>query len=99
MKFAQSIFGDNAFRKVHPAGRRMPINKALFECTSVILAKMKYSDLLKLETKRGLVTKEMGQLVTSNKAFIDAISSGTGDIKSVQDRYSLLREVFKTIII
>jgi hypothetical protein len=98
MKFARSIFGVHAFRKRNSANRKMPINKALFECTAVILAKLKYKDLLTLETRRDLVNKKMETLLTSNKSFIDAISSGTGDIKAVQKRYAILRELFSGII-
>lgn len=99
MKFAHSIFGENAFRKAGKSGRKMPVNKALFECTSVILAKMKFSELTKLEAKRGLVNTRMQELLTSNQVFIKAISSGTGDVKAVQDRYSILRQLFKQIIL
>jgi hypothetical protein len=98
MKFARSIFGAHAFRKRNSANRRMPINKALFECTAVILAKLKYKDLLTLETRRDIINKKMETLLTSNKAFIDAISSGTGDIKAVQKRYAILRELFSGVI-
>jgi hypothetical protein len=49
LKYSVEIFGDFAFRKIPPTGKkRAPINKALFEIFTVTFSKLKIDNLDKL---------------------------------------------------
>jgi hypothetical protein len=100
MNAAINIFGEHAFRKRYgyPGEYRKPINKALYECLSVILAKSEQPDLEYLTKKKDKLNEGLIHLINTNKEFLKAISSGTGDIKSVERRYSSIRDLFKKIL-
>lgn len=94
MKLAQKIFGKWAFRKVFSKSeRRKPINKALFEVWSVELARLSSSEREKVEKNRNIVFKDFVKLMNEDKAFVDSITSATGDRGRVNYRYKKIREI------
>lgn len=99
MKTAKAIWGEHAFRKKYANNqRRKPVNKALFECISVVIAKLTDSQIQKLKSKRDKVDEGLMYLLNNDSEFHRSISSGTGDIKSVERRYQGIRELFKKIL-
>lgn len=96
---AETIFGRYAFRKKYENGeRRRPVNKALFECISVALAKLEEEELEKLEFNRNLVDIGLMHLSNNDADFLRSISSGTGDTLAVNRRHDKVRNLFKAII-
>lgn len=88
MDAAIRIFGNDAFRKrTDPQDRRRPINKALFEVESVVLAKMTDTQLECLVCKADAFKTKFMELNRDIK-FLYAISSGTGQKDSVSTRYT-----------
>jgi hypothetical protein len=100
MNAAVRIFGEHAFRKRYgyPGEYRKPVNKALYECLSVILSKLNQSEIDLLVKKKESLNNGLIDLINNNKEFLKAISSGTGDIKSVERRYSSIRNLFKNVL-
>lgn len=100
MNAALKIFGEHAFRKRYgyPGEYRKPINKALYECLSVVLAKASQSEIDVLIEKKDRLNSGLISLINNNKEFLKAISSGTGDIKSVERRYLYIRGLFKNVL-
>lgn len=81
MKFAYSLFGEYAFRKVYPDyrnTRKSSINKSLMLATTVLLAV--YSDRYNL---RNNLTKKFADLLEKDKKLIDAISWSTSSKRNI----------------
>jgi hypothetical protein len=95
MHAARRLFGRDAFRKpLRLYGRRMPLNKALFEAWSVNLGKLGSDDIERLVGRRELLEKRFIDLCT-NQAFLAAISQGTGDPVKVRRRFEMIDEIIK----
>ena len=85
LTLAHEVFGQHAFRK-WPTGndRLAPINRALFETWTVELARAdrtvvrKNAEKIKDSARRGMA---------SDTGYIQSVSSGTGDVRSVQRRF------------
>ena len=98
MEVAYAIFGRDAFRKRYlENGRRMPINKALFESWSVSLADV--------GRERQAILMQNANLVRSN--FMDAlydgefeasISSSTGSRNRVLRRFRTIELLLKSTL-
>ncbi|MEU8314570.1 MULTISPECIES: DUF262 domain-containing protein [unclassified Micromonospora] len=99
MGAAKGIFGPYAFRKRDRSGggRRMPINKALFETISVNLAELGGPGMAILMDRRQRVEDEFIGLM-SDVDFQGAISQGTGDPGKVRMRFGIIREVFESVM-
>ncbi len=99
MNLAKIIFDKWAFRKIFSTKeRRKPINKALFEVWSVVLAK-----LTKEEQKRSILRKDVIfhnfiQLMNTDETFVAAITSATGDRGRVSYRYNMIHEILQNSI-
>jgi len=99
MKASFNIFGKYAFRKKYePEERRKPINKALFECISVALAKRSDEELEKLVFRKNLVDEGLMNLCGNDREFYLSISSSTGDALSVKRRHEKINELFNNVI-
>lgn len=92
------IFGSHAFRKSlvdnDPSKKRSPINVALFDVCSVILA-----DLPDSPTKAQ--KKEVGDSIRDllrNEEFFEAISYATNSTKHVHDRFRLAYKALEEVI-
>lgn len=97
MKTAIAIFGKKAFRKLFkPQERRKPLNKALFEVWSVLLAKLNDMERNALIDKKDTVIQLfMDELNTDNSLLVKAISVGTADRQKVINRFSITKDIIK----
>jgi len=93
MQNAHNLLGENAFRKWPlDADRLRPFNRSLFDVFSVCLAQYEWRTL---EQKVGSLVSAFRQLCTSDQAFIDSISSSTGDTRRVAKRFEAIRKLLK----
>jgi hypothetical protein len=95
MGYCRKIFGKYAFRKYNSQWRRGPINKALFECWSLILAKMPQKDLDILVQKRNDLLEQF-QTELTNTDYVNALKAG--DPYSVARRITMTEMVVKEIV-
>ncbi|HEU4404765.1 MAG TPA: DUF262 domain-containing protein [Polyangiaceae bacterium] len=94
MKNALVIFGKHAFRKwpLHAAGVGH-FNRPLFESWSVALADLPEADArAKQDEIRSATRKEM----THNRAYLDALTAGTGKLDQVRRRFETADHVVRT---
>lgn len=100
MKLAKVIFGEWAFRKAdkYPV-KRKPINKALFEVWSVVLAKIKEDERKKVVQNRSFVFNEFVNLIRSDQLFFDSITNSTSNKGSVTYRFSKIESIINETII
>ena len=91
MRTAYYIFQNDAFRKRYSSNEpRNPLNKALFDAWSVNLAKLPENKLDKLIEMKAFIKKQLISLMDDEK-FYDAISSSTGDINAVRERFRKIK--------
>lgn len=94
MSRAEELFGQFTFRKrlgKKNEYKRGPLNKAIFDIWSSILADMgedKYERLLK--SKKTLLD-DFSQMIENNKIFYESVTMGTGDRQKVFNRFELLK--------
>ena len=92
------IFGNDAFRRrIRLEDRRRRISKALFDALSVNIAKLTNEERQQLIVKKENVKQSLMQLF-GNSDFNDSISTGTGNIKSVYIRFSMIKEIIQKIL-
>ena len=93
MKYSQQILGRNAFRKIGDGGRRGPINKALFELTSVCFSELKDEQLERIVAGKETFLEQYGKLF-QEKEFVLALKSGkrTDCIRRINRGRKLLKE-------
>lgn len=96
MKLAKTIFDNWAFRKSdkYPE-KRKPINKALFEVWSVLLAKLDDTERVKLEKNKKVLFKKSITLTKSDSGFFDSITTSTGNKSCVIDRFTKIDRIIK----
>lgn len=99
MKLSKLIFNEWAFRKAdkYPE-KRKPINKALFEVWSVLLAKLTPADKEKLETNKAIVFDRFVSLIKKDKEFFDSITTSTGNKTFVAVRFSKIEILIKEVL-
>jgi hypothetical protein len=98
MKAAIAVFGNTAFRKTNSVdGRRMSINKALFETWSVNLAKLDDDAAARLVERKDQVIAKFAEL-QSVYVFSNAISQGTGDVAKVRIRFSKIEQLISEVL-
>lgn len=87
MNVAHALFGRDAFRKpFRLSGRRMPINKALFEAWAVNLGKLKRQDVPRVLSKKAEIESEFFALC-NDPDFFASITQSTGDPVRVRRRF------------
>ena len=90
MKFAYSLFGEYAFRKVYPdyrnAKRKSSINKSLMLATTVLLAV--YGDRYMPRKK---LTDDFADLLERDKELINAISWSTSSKRNISYVFDCLK--------
>ena len=96
MYICYSLFEKNSFRKMSKNGKFGPLNKSLFESLSVSVAKMNRTEQNLLMDNHEIVMEEYKKLF--NTKFYDSITSATGTIEHVKDRYEILSEFFSKLI-
>lgn len=99
LALAREVFGDQAFRKrsASNAERRLPINKAIFESLAVNLAKVDSHQAKWLVSQRATVDERFAEL-TRNDRFFDSVSGGTGDVRKVKTRFSMVRDLLDEVL-
>lgn len=99
MIFAVEIFGNDAFRKRYSESeKRNPINKALFETWSVVLGNLSEKDLNKLKKRKKALSAKFIDLMSKDKPFDRAITSGTGHPSSVKLRFERIERIVKGVL-
>jgi hypothetical protein len=93
MSAAHNCFADYAFRKVQD-GRRGPVNKSLFEATSVALDEATDETINKLAQQRDRLREAYASLFRDDE-FRGAVTAATGDTSRVVRRFAALRELVK----
>lgn len=91
------LFGDLAFRKINRNERYGAINKPLFECTSVALAKLDEQEYAALSTRRETFL-EMYNSLLHNDEFVAVITSGTAQMTSVKKRHEMFQATIDEVI-
>jgi hypothetical protein len=84
MSRAHEIFGRYAFRKFTFNGRRGPINKALLESWANVLQSYELPALRKVKEK---LLKDVSNMFMSDLDYAKSLSTGTGNVQSVQIRF------------
>jgi hypothetical protein len=101
MKTAFEIFETDAFRKRYdypPEKKRKPLNKALFDVWAVCLAQLSEAEQLELITKKEEVRKLSAELLMTDKVFETSITTGTGDVNRVRNRFKKIHSLIQTIL-
>lgn len=88
---ARLVFAEQAFRKwpLESSGRN-PINRALFEAWSIILARYEAGDL---ERRREAIVNAARFLMTNDYQYLEAITSSTGDVRRVMLRFDVTAKI------
>lgn len=99
MKASEKIFGMHAFRKPSMQNeRRRPLNKALFEVWSVVLAKLTDDERRILVENGRVLHGDFSWLMATDVGFIDSISQGTGDKGRVHTRFSAIEKLIQNTL-
>jgi hypothetical protein len=103
MKNAEYLIGQRyAFRKVLPAhissgACKQLINKALFVCTSILLADYD-NEKIKSLNEKGILLLPLANKIQSDREFLDYLSYGTNGKSNLLYTYSALKELFTEVI-
>lgn len=90
MANSTAVFGEHAFRKwPESSNARNPINKALFESWAVALADLAPEQAVE---RKQVIVERARALMSSDSAYIDAISTATGDPRKVEYRFTKAQE-------
>lgn len=94
MNRAQILFKDMAFRKLgkQANGRLYPINKALFEVWSVVLAQLTAKEFSCLQDNFFDFNKKY-KILCKDEEFLKSISTGTGHTDAVLCRFGMIRQL------
>lgn len=94
MNRAQILFKDMAFRKLgkQANGRLYPINKALFEVWSVVLAQLTEKEFSCLQDNFLDFNKKY-KILCKDEEFLKSISTGTGHTDAVLCRFGMIRQL------
>lgn len=99
LKASYEIFGNDAFRKRYsPAEKRKPVNKALFDTWTVNLAKLPEEDIRQLIMKKDRLQEKFIHLMNADKEFEKSVTSSTGDIRSIERRFSKIANLIKEVL-
>lgn len=89
MTVCHNLFGDYSFRKlIQTTDTFGPLNKSLFECSSVCFAMLSEEQQQILIKHKDVVFEEYKKLFTT--PFFNAINSATGTVEHVRNRYEIL---------
>jgi hypothetical protein len=95
---SREIFGSYAFRKRTPGDpdRWNPINKALFEVTTVMLARLERPGLCRiLDTSERV--KEGFLKLMEDDIFVASISVGTGQASHLRYRFNAFQKMIEAV--
>ncbi len=97
MEMAYNLFGENSFRRIDQNGKYTRINKPLFECVSLCLAKCTEIERKILIERRGEFLIKY-QALFNNREFLDIISNATAKPENVKKRIDFLRTIINEVI-
>jgi hypothetical protein len=97
MYLAKDIFGQRAFRKIldKTDKKTYPVNKALFEVWSVLLAKLTDTERQKIKSKKEEVFDDYVRLINDDSSFFAAITSQTDNKNKILYRFSRIDALLK----
>ena len=96
MKLAKTVFNNWAFRKSDKyPDKRKPLNKALFEVWSVLLAKLDDNSRKLLEMKKDILFEKSVSLIKEDAVFFASITTSTGNKSCVIDRFTKIDKIIK----
>lgn len=96
MRAAHGVFENLAFRKVYPGDTsRRPINRALFETWSVVLARRSVREIEAIVAHRSQLLDAFKERLSNDAAFERSISAGTGDPHRVRKRFETVLALVK----
>lgn len=97
LKLAQRVFGEHAFRKwaLH-AERRSPFNRALFESWTVELARAVPLTIGSRACRH--IADKARAAMTDDLTYLASVSSGTGDYRAVQTRFTTTRSIIQEAV-
>lgn len=99
MMCVMAIFGKWAFRKVYDiTEKRRPINKALFEVWSVMLARLNDNQRHAIINNHELVFERFIILMNKDDFFVSSITSSTGDKSRIKYRFSKIENLLKELL-
>ena len=98
MILAKKLFGAWAFRKADNLERRKPLNKALFEVWSVILAKLSENDRDKLLQYKTILWHKFVNIMQTDPIFMASITSATGDKTRIIYRHNTINSLVKYVL-
>lgn len=97
METAFSLFGKFAFRKLNKNNRFGKINKPLFECVSVCLAKLTASERECLIRNKDIFVEKY-KLLLQTPDFVDVITNATAKKNSILKRNSELNRIISEVL-
>ena len=97
MRRSHELLGEIAFRKINRDERYGTINKPLFECASVVLAKLGGEEYSLLLIRRDAFLERYASLL-HNEEFVRVITSGTAQRTSVRRRHEMLQATIDEVI-
>lgn len=97
MNLSRELLEDRAFRNLSQKGKYGAVNKALFETTAVTFASLNDEERIRLAEAKTEFNQRYSMLL-KDKAFSEAITSGTGKTNSVRTRHQKMLEVVKGVI-
>jgi len=97
MVAALQLFDEYAFRKLYDRDdtRRRPLNKALFEVWSTLLARLTDEERQKLINKKDKLVRLFINEMNTNDAFHISISAATGKKPNVLKRFNTIDEIIR----
>ncbi len=96
LRIADKISGSELFRKPSDLGEKAKkINRSLFDVWIVALDRVSDQQASDLVKKRRQLLNSYKNIFKKNQEFVSAISSGTGDVKSVHARFSTIENLIK----
>jgi 3-methyladenine DNA glycosylase AlkC len=97
MCLASEIFGKWAFRKVYDKNekRLYPLNKALFEVWSILLAKLSDTERQIIQKVKENIFNDYIKLINKDSNFVGAITSQTGNKGKIIYRFSKIEQLLK----
>ena len=99
MRAAHAIFNDDAFRTRYDRDdRRRPINRALLEAWTVLLARCSLEQIDQLIYRQKKLRYKFRQLMTQDVEFDRAISRSTGDPRNVRKRFHAIGELLREFV-
>ena len=100
MSLAESLFGDDAFRKrYHENDARKPISKPLFEIWSVCLANLKANYDRQLLERAGEIRRSFSNLLLEDREFEASITNSTNVPARVHKRFKTIESLLQGVII